>query len=144
MTTEKLKDEVKIFTDIYTEDVDSSELYSEMCHLKQVHQANIDAKGSVIKPLDLLNRLSKLKLSGLFPNICVALRIFLTLPVTVATAERSFSKLSFIKNKLRNSMSQGRLVSLSLLSIESELARKVDFNKIIDIFANAKARKVKF
>ena len=41
-------------------------------------------------------------------------------------------------------MSQGRLVSLSLLSIESELARKVDFNKIIDIFANAKARKVKF
>ena len=73
-------------------DVDSSELYSEMCHLKQVHHANIYAKGSVIKPLDRLNRLSKLKLSGLFTNISVALRIFLTLPVTVATAERSFSK----------------------------------------------------
>ena len=33
-------------------------------------------------------------------------------------------------------------VLLSLLSIESELARKVEFDQIIDIFANDKARKV--
>ena len=41
MTSEMLKDEVKIFTDIYTRDghVDSSELYSEMCHLKVLNKA---------------------------------------------------------------------------------------------------------
>ena len=97
MTTETLKDEAKIFIDTYTDDADSGDLYNEICHLKQVHKANIDAAGDIIKPLDLLNKLTKLKLSGLFPNVCVALRIFLTLPVTVATAERSFSKLTYIK-----------------------------------------------
>ena len=34
------------------------------------------------------------------------------------------------------------MVALSLLSIESELAREIDFNDIIDVFAKDKARKV--
>ena len=63
-----------------------------------------------VKPIDLLNRIPQLKLQCLFPNIIIAIRIFLTLPVTVATGERSFSKLSFIKNKLRNSSTQDRIV----------------------------------
>ena len=51
---------------------------------------------SRVKPIDLLNRIPQLKLQCLFPSIIIAIRIFLTLPVTVATGERSFSKLSFI------------------------------------------------
>ena len=35
---------------------------------------------NIVKPLDLLNRVTKL--TGLFPNVCVALPIFLTLPVS--------------------------------------------------------------
>jgi hypothetical protein len=34
-------------------------------------------------------------------NVCIAIRVFLTMPVTVAFAERSFSKLKLIKNYLR-------------------------------------------
>ena len=52
------------------------------------------------------------------------------------------SKLKIIKNKLRNSSVQERLVALSTLSIESDLARKVDFNEVIDAFAAKKVRKV--
>ena len=37
------------------------------------------------------------KLNNIFPNLWVALRILLTLPVTVASGERSFSKLKIIK-----------------------------------------------
>ena len=38
-------------------------------------------------------------------------------------------------------MSQDRMVSLARLSIESELARKIDFSNVIKIFAHQKARK---
>ena len=141
MTTEMLKDDIDRFCDIYTDDVDRAALYNEACLLKQIHSSNISPSND-IKPLDLLNKITQVNLAGLLPNICIALRIFLTLPVTVASAERSFSKLSFVKNKLRNSSTQECLVALSLLSIESELARTVDFSKIIDTFASVKARKV--
>ena len=68
----------------------------------------------------------------------------MTLPVTVASVERSFSKLKLIKNHLRSTMGQERTSSLSLLSIESELAKKIDFDDIIECFAARKARKENF
>ena len=142
MTIEALKDECKVFSNEYTEDVDGEALYKEICHLKQVHCANINPEGTDTPPIELLNKLRKSKLYKIFGNICIALRIFLTLPVSVASAERSFSKLKIIKNKLRNSSTQERLVALSSLSIESDLARKIDFSNIIDAFAAKKARKV--
>ena len=70
--------------------------------------------------------------------------LFLTIHVTVATAERSFSKLKLIKNYLRSTMGQERLVGLAILSIESERARKTDILKIVDDFAERKARRVPF
>ena len=142
MTTELLENEIKDFSVIYSDDVDSAALFSEICHLKQIHTSNISPSNDVMKPLTLLNKIAESNLTILFPNVCVVLRIFLTIPVTVATGERSFSKLSLVKNKLRNSSTQERVVSLSSLSIESELARTIDFTKIIDTFANMKARKV--
>ena len=80
-------------------------------------------------------------MEGIFPNVCISLRIFLTLPVTIAFAERSFSKLKLIKNYLRSTMLQERLSDLTVLGIESELARLVDFTQVIDSFASTKARR---
>ena len=39
-------------------------------------------------------------------------------------------------------MCQMRLTSLGTLAVESELAKQLDFNEIIETFANKKARKV--
>ena len=47
--------------------------------------------------------------------------MYMTVPVTVATAERSFSKLKLIKTSLRSSMTQERLRSLALLLIEKKI-----------------------
>jgi len=44
-----------------------------------------------------------------FQDLYTAFLLFLTLPVTVATAERSFSKLKLIKTYLRNTMQDDRL-----------------------------------
>jgi len=79
-----------------------------------------------------------------FPDVLTACLIFLTIPVTVASAERSFSKLKLIKNYLRNSMSQNRLSNIAILNIERSRTDELDIEKIIDNFANAKARKKHF
>ena len=89
-----------------------------------------------------MNKITKMNLESLFPNISVALRIFLTLPATVASAERSFSKLKLIKKYLRSILGQERLVDLAIIGIESDLSRQVDFNEIIDSFASEKALKI--
>lgn len=93
--------------------------------------------------IDILNAISRFKLHASYGNVCIAIRIFLTLPVTVASAERSFSKLKLIKNYLRSHMRQDRLTGLAILSIEYDIAKSVQFSDIIEKFARAKARKVK-
>ena len=64
------------------------------------------------------------------PDVVTVFKIFLTLPVTVASAERSFSKLKLIKNYMymRSNMSQDMLSGLSILNIENERARNSDFS----------------
>jgi len=63
--------------------------------------------------------ITHLESSSSFPERITACLLYLTLPVTVASAERSFSKLKLIKTFLRSTMSQVRLSSLAILSIES-------------------------
>jgi len=70
----------------------------------------------------------------------MSLRIFLTIPATVASAERYFSKLKLVKNYLRSTMSQTRLVDLARLNTESSIARQVDFDSVIRNFANKNTR----
>lgn len=44
-------------------------------------------------PIDLLKRMHKTNVQAIYPHIEIALRLFLTVPVTTASRERSFSKL---------------------------------------------------
>jgi hypothetical protein len=76
-----------------------------------------------------------------FPNIEIALRIYLCLMVTNCSGERSFSKLKRIKNEQRSTMGQGRLNHLALLNIEHKLLSEVDMSDIIRKFSITKSRK---
>ena len=84
------------------------------------------------------------RLHEIYPNLNILLRMFLTVPVTVASGERSFSKLKIIKNYLRSSMAQDRLSGLALISVEHEIGQSLDYSELIKEFAANKARKVHF
>ncbi|XP_018494653.1 zinc finger MYM-type protein 1-like [Galendromus occidentalis] len=99
-------------------------------------QAQIRTKG----PFELLQFIQRYALGSSLPNIVVLLRIFLTLAISVASCERSFSKLKLIKNHLRSTMGASRLNSLAILSIEHKLTDEIDFEDVIQEFAENYAR----
>ena len=141
LSEDELQDASKSLVQKYSLDL-SNEFVNEMMHLKKIFRSTFHSEKE-LPPLHLLNEIYNKKLQLVFGEVCVALRIFCTLPVTVAEAERSFSKLSLIKNYKRSTMGQERLSHLSLLSIENSLARRLDYSSVINDFAMKKARKVK-
>lgn len=120
-------------------DIDGIDLFNEIIALK-LHFAENQSND----PQTLLQYLFTNDLISTFPNTAVALRILLTLPVSVASGERSFSKLKIIKNYLRSTMLQQRLSYLAIVSIEHEILDSLDTRKLIQDFANIKARRGKF
>jgi len=77
-----------------------------------------------------------------FPNTIIAYRILLTIPVTVASTKRSFSKLKLLKSYLRSTMSQERLSGLALISIENDILEKIQYEDLVDEFASKNAGRV--
>jgi hypothetical protein len=84
------------------------------------------------------------ELSSTFSEVITACLLYLTLPVTVASAERSFSKLKLIKTHLRSTLCQVRLSSLGMLSIESQRLNDLNIDQLTDKFADAKSRRKLF
>ncbi|KAI4975683.1 hypothetical protein ZWY2020_049290 [Hordeum vulgare] len=76
-----------------------------------------------------------------YPSISIAYRILFTVHVTVASAERSFSKLKLLKNYLRSTMTQERLNGLATLCIEKKLLDYIDIDPIISDFASRNVRR---
>lgn len=78
----------------------------------------------------------------LYPNLYQLLKILAILPVSTASAERSFSTLRRLKTYLRNSTSENRLVGLALLNIHRNICTTDDM--VLDKFANSgRARRLK-
>lgn len=123
--------------ELQTEDVDGGDLERE---IRAAVKAFPDCISS---PTEMLDYVYKENLLDSYPNLSIALRLLLTLPVTVASGERSFSALKLIKTYQRSIMSQERLSDLAILSIEQKVRRTLDMEDLILAFANAKARKIR-
>ncbi|XP_045802860.1 zinc finger MYM-type protein 1-like [Trifolium pratense] len=95
--------------------------------------------GGKMGPIDILNFLKDM---NCFPNTIIAYRILLTIPVTVASAEKSFSKLKLLKSYLRSTMLQERLNGLALIAIENTLLDDIQYEDLIDEFASKNAARM--
>jgi len=84
------------------------------------------------------------RLDEVYPNVFIALRIMLNSPDAVASPERSFSKLKLIKTFNRSYMTDLRLSSSAMLSIEASCVLSRDLDDVIKLFACQKARSKPF
>ncbi|XP_071689120.1 uncharacterized protein [Rutidosis leptorrhynchoides] len=114
-------------------DINGHELYMEL------KSFDIIGAGEFKNPLDILTHLNEAQ--EYFSNARIAYRILLTIPVTVASAERRFSKLKLLKNYLRSTMSQQRLSGLAMITIENEILESINCEDIIKQFATKNARR---
>jgi len=69
-----------------------------------------------------------------FPNLYKLLQVAITIPISSATCERSFSAMRKVKTWLRTSMLQEKFNNSSILYIEKDI--NISIEKVIDIFAN--------
>ena len=117
-------------------DIDGNDLFLEIKVFRETISKNIKRN---VEVLQFLKRADEC-----YPNIWIAFRIMLTIPVSVASAERSFSKLKLIKTYLRSTMSQERLNGLAMLSIERDMVKHLNYEDLMDDFAGKTARRVIF
>ena len=111
---------------------------------------NLDRTGSLSSQIDVCKLLSSqastpatdipgvislLKPAGGFPDLRNLLQFALTVPVANVAAERSFSSMRKIRTYVRSSMKEQRLSAIAVLSIECDLAKNVDMDELVDIFA---------
>ncbi|XP_072043204.1 zinc finger MYM-type protein 1-like [Amphiura filiformis] len=152
LKTDPIGDELKTLTDTYGQeisgvlpDIDSLQTPIEFENWKRHvinHKEDIFPNGyEKGNTKDLFQYLYITHLCHTFPNVYKLYQIFLTIPATTASAERSFSKLKIIKTYRRSTMAENRLSGLSILSIERQFVEKIDFEETIDIFANLGCRR---
>ncbi|XP_074112948.1 zinc finger MYM-type protein 1-like [Cotesia typhae] len=138
--TTELKNLANKLIDKYPDDLEET-LGNECIHLHYQLKDSSANTEDVRSAQNICNVLHSRSLRDVYPNVNIALRIFLRIPVTNCSGERSFSTLKRVKTYLRASMDQDRLNALALLSIEAQLVQEIEYDDIIDIFARTKARK---
>ncbi|XP_020263417.1 uncharacterized protein LOC109839403 [Asparagus officinalis] len=133
-TIKQVKDMMLYFEnyryDGFQKNIDLNDMFSE---LRVLQKTLPDVSKTAAQILEFV------KSADCYPNVLIAYRILLTLPVTVASAERSFSKLKLIKTYLRSTLLQERLNDLAILCIEKDMLEKIDMDSIIDDFASKNA-----
>jgi hypothetical protein len=70
----------------------------------------------------------------MLPEVINLLRLYLTLPVTSCTAERSFSGLRRLKTYLRSTVTQKRLNHIAVLHFHREQSQSLDLEAICNSF----------
>lgn len=90
------------------------------------HMAN------VVRPVTMQDALSKSE-NTIFQTVRILLEIFVALPITTSSVERSFSSLRILKTYLRNTIGQERLNGLALMYVHRDI--EVTAEEILNILA---------
>lgn len=103
--------------------------------------------GNSRTPSEILSYIFHNDLINCLPEFYKLLYIIVTIPVTSASVERSFSALKRIKSFTRNTISQERLKNVSILSIEKTLVKELSekdnfYDNVTNYFAEQKDRRL--
>ncbi len=83
---------------------------------------------------DIIKVIKGSALKCMIPQMVRLLQLYLIVPSTTATAERSFSQLGRIKNYLRSTMTQERLNSCMILAVYKEEVQDLNLPSLINEF----------
>ena len=115
-----------------------------MARFERLVQPNSSAFQSDPTALDVLLWLTKYRLCESTRYLILCLKLNLTVAVSIASCEKSFSKLKLIKSYLRLIVGESRLSALAILFIESDFVEMLSFEDIISEFVSVKARRIQF
>ncbi len=71
---------------------------------------------------------------SIFPQMFCLMNILLSISMSTATVDRSFSLMKLLKNRLRNKLSDVSLAILLRIAMEGPELTDIDFEEIFNIF----------
>ena len=83
-------------------------------------------------------------IENLHSNLEQLIKISKTLPVGTATVERSFSAMNRVLSWCRNSLNFSMASDLMVLSLNKDLLKSLDLDKVLDHWVHPKDRVVPF
>ena len=111
----------------------ASMLHTEL-QLLQATVDNCNGVGELIQTLE--------SIGGGYPNASLLYTYLLTLPITVASNERSFSKMKLLKNRLRSTLTADKFENLMLCAVEKDVLDTANLSVLADEWAARKKRRV--
>lgn len=125
------KDDIKLLSSYFN--ISDEELIYE---IRLLLSRDLDCVTQLFKQdcMTWLDWFRKNEIEGIYNNFIKIIRDFCVIPVTSASCERAFSKLTHVKTKLRSTMKQDRLDDLMLPYMEQSLANNVDVDNVIEEF----------
>jgi len=141
LSRNEIMTEIKTLMSLYENefDFDAEYFVEEFIQFRSLIISTND-KNTTITPSNQMKFINNMQISHTFQNVETRLHIFLTMPVTNSTGERSFTVLKIIKNRLRSSLGQEMLDALGILSIKNDITASINFDEIIDAFAEKKVK----
>ena len=125
-------------------DVQVVELQKELNILSK-YVAEVDPQLKEVTSIaTVMDIIKKGKLLKVFSELHILLRLYLTIPLSNATAERSFSALRRVKTYLRSRLTQEHLNHYLILHCHKELTDSIDLTVIRNNFVKVNERRMKF
>lgn len=124
----------------FQEDINLEDLKQEYILFCRTH--NIDTISKKMTNLDrsslhmIYRSMIQKEQSSIYPNLSKLYKLVLTLPVSSASCERSFSALKIIKNRLRTAMTNERLRDLLIIAVESRRVKNTALDEMVEYFWN--------